>query len=226
MSVAQLAVPQTVPSAAVTCWQPNVASQVSVVQALLSLQFSVPVPAWQALLAQTSPVVQALPSSQSALFAACRQPDAGSQLSFVQTLPSLHTGAAPPTHLLLAHVSLVVQALPSPHASVLAVKMQPAIGSHVSVVQGLLSLQVTAVGPVHTLLAHTSLVVQALPSEQTDVLAAFTQPVAELQESSVHTLLSLQDFNVPAQAPDWQVSPVVHALLSSHAAELLACKQP
>ncbi len=177
-------------------------------------------------MAQTSPVVHALPSSHSAALGACWQPAAGSQLSLVQTLASLQLGAAPPTHLPETHESPVVHALPSSHASALSANTHPSAGSQLSVVHGLLSLHVTAFGPVQTLPVQMSFVVHALPSEHTDVFGTFTQPVALLQLSSVQTLLSLQDLSVPAQAPPWQVSPVVHGLASSHAAVLLACKQP
>jgi hypothetical protein len=69
-------------------------------------------------------------------------------LSSVQGLPSLQVGAAPPTHLPPAHLSDVVQALPSLQALVLLAKMQPFAVSHESSVQGLLSLQVIVV-PTH-----------------------------------------------------------------------------
>ena len=46
-----------------------------------------------------------------------------------------------------------------------------------------------------------------------------TQPVAELQESVVQALLSLQLRVVPEQEPPEQTSFVVHALPSLHAAE-------
>ena len=60
--------------------------------------------------------------------------------------------------------------------------------------------------------AQRSPVVQGLPSSQGLVLFAYTQrPVAGSQESSVHTLLSLQTIGVPAQIPPPQMSPVVQA---------------
>ena len=69
------------------------------------------------------------------------QPVAGLQESAVQTVPSLQLGGGPPTHAPLAHVSAVVQALPSSQGAVLLVNTQPNCGSQVSVVQGLRSLQ-------------------------------------------------------------------------------------
>ena len=47
------------------------------------------------------------------------------------------------------------------------------------------------------------------------------QPLTVLQPSTVHGLLSLQTADAPAtQAPETQVSAVVHALLSLHVAPL------
>ena len=125
MSVAQLLAPQTVPSAAVVCWQPADASQLSAVHALLSLQFSAPVPAWHRLLAQTSPVVHALPSSHSAALGACWQPAAGSQLSLVHGLVSSQLTALPAWQAPLPQVSPTVQTLPSLQGAVLLADLQP-----------------------------------------------------------------------------------------------------
>ena len=63
---------------------------------------------------------------------------------------------------------------------------------------------------------HTSGFVHALPSVQGAVLLVCTQPVAELQLSSVQTLLSSQlGGDPPTHAPLEHVSFVVQALLSS-----------
>ena len=192
----------------------------------MSSQLSVPVPAWQALLAQTSPVLQALPSSQTAVLGACKQPDAGSQLSLVHTFPSLQLGAAPPVHLLLPQVSPVVQALPSSQAALLAVYVQPLPATQASSVHRLPSLH-TVVMPTQLPPLHVSPVVHALPSLQASVLKLFTHPLVLSQLSSVHALLSLQFLiDAPRQSPDWHVSPVVHGLPSSQTAVLLACRQP
>ena len=51
-----------------------------------------------------------------AVLLVCTHPDAGLQLSSVYTFPSLQFGAGPPTQAPPAHVSFVVQALPSLHA--------------------------------------------------------------------------------------------------------------
>jgi hypothetical protein len=134
----------------------------------------------------------------------------------VQGLLSLQTGAGPPTQTLLAHLSAVVQALPSSQLAVLAAFTQPVAETQLSSVQGLPSLQFAAGPPTQTLFAHLSAVVQALPSSQLAVLAALTQPVAATQLSSVHGLLSLQfAAGPPTQVPaPLHLSFVVQALLS------------
>jgi hypothetical protein len=69
--------------------------------------------------------------------------------------------------------------------------------------------------------------VQALPSLQDVVLFVCTQPVAELQLSSVHTLSSLQFFGPPAwQLPPAHVSPTVQMFPSSHGDVLFMWRHP
>jgi len=69
--------------------------------------------------------------------------------------------------------------------------------------------------------------VHALPSSQEAVLFAFTQPIAGLHESSVHTLPSLQcGGGPPTHTPDEHVSAVVQALPSSQLTVLGALVQP
>jgi hypothetical protein len=108
------------------------------------------------------------------------------QLSFVQPLLSLQSGAAPPTHVPPLHASFVVQALPSLHGPACGSVVQPDAGLHKSAVQGLLSLQVIAV-LWHEPALHVS-VVQALLSVQVPALA--TQLV--VQQSSFDPLPSSQ----------------------------------
>ena len=125
------------------------------------------------------------------------------------------------------HVSAVVQALPSSQAIVLLANTQPVAGLQLSFVQMLLSLQTTAVAPVHVPAPQTSPAVQAFPSLQAIVLFACAQPVAGLQLSLVQTLLSLQFVAAPpTQAPAEHVSPVVHAFPSLQEAVLFAKTQP
>jgi len=103
--------------------QPLPESQVSVVHPLPSSHTGGPPPT-QAPLEQVSLVVQASPSLQAATLFTFTQPLAGSQESSVQTLPSLQSGAAPPTQVPPAQASLVVQASPSSHGPILFVNTQ------------------------------------------------------------------------------------------------------
>src|SRR5207245_2677313 len=63
--------------------------------------------------AQVSADVQGLPAVHGRVLRAFTQPVAGLQESVVHTLPSLQLGGGPPTQTPPAHVSAVVQALPS-----------------------------------------------------------------------------------------------------------------
>jgi hypothetical protein len=154
------------------------------------------------------------------------------QESSVQGLLSLQLGAGPPLHVPPPHVSFVVQALPSLHGLVLLTWTQPpgtpkAAGLQESFVQGLLSSQLSGAPPLQVPPPHVSFVVQAFPSLQGAVLFAFTQPVAGLQESSVHELLSLQlGAGPPLQVPPPHVSFVVQAFPSLQGVELSALTQP
>jgi hypothetical protein len=141
-------------------------------------------------------------------------------------LPSLQLRGLPATHVPPEQTSLTVQALPSLQGAVLLVKTHPVAGAQVSVVQGLLSLQVIPV-PAHTPAVHTSPEVQALPSLQGAVLLVCVHPVAGLHASSVHTFASSQ-FGAapPTHTPAEQVSLVVQALPSLHGAVLLVKTHP
>ncbi len=231
MPAAQMSpVVQALPSSQVMvtllCTQPVTLSQLSAVQGLLSSQLT-PLPATHAPPAQMSPLVQALPSLQVAVLLLWAQPSLASHESLVQGLLSSQLGAAPPLHTPLAQVSPVVQALPSSHAAVVLLNTQPVVLSQVSAVHKLLSLQASALPGLHTPPPHTSPLVQALPSLQVWVLAAWAQPAFTSHESLVHALLSSQlGAAPPLQLPAVQVSPSVHALASSQAAVLLAWTQP
>jgi hypothetical protein len=117
-----------------------------------------------------------------------------------------------------------VQALLSLQVFALSlVKRQPVAGAHESSVQGFLSSHGSAGPPTHALFAQTSLVVQAFLSSQGFVFATLLHPDAELHESSVHGLLSLQFVGpLEMQLPPLQWSPVVQASLSLHVFELEA----
>jgi hypothetical protein len=136
-------------------------------------------------------------------------------------LLSLQAIAVPTWQVPPPQVSPAVQAFPSSQELVLFVKTQPVAGSHVSVVQGLLSSQATGAPGRQAPPLHVSPVVHTLPSSHGFVLSMWTHPVAELQESSVHGLSSLQAIAAPGwQVPPPHVSPVVQALPSSHGLEL------
>jgi len=94
------------------------------------------------------------------------------------------------------------------------------------VVQGLLSLQLSAVPGRHAPNAQTSPAVQALPSSQASALLLKTQPVVVLQLSVVQRFASSQTRGGPEHAPPAQVSSVVHAFPSLHAFVLLVKTQP
>ena len=206
--------------------QPLAGTQLSVVQTLPSLQTMV-APGLHAPLAQMSPLVQALLSLQLRVLAANTQPEEALHESVVQSLLSLQTVVGPGTHEPPEQASPTVHTLPSEHVAVVIVKTQPVTALHVSDVQGLLSLQVTAAPPAQAPLAHASPWVHALPSEQPLVLNGWTQPPLTLQESVVHGLPSSQLIDAPGtQAPPDQASPLVHALLSEHDAALLVLTQP
>src|SRR5688572_439680 len=122
--------------------QPPAAEHESIVHALPSLQSS-GVPARQLPFApQVSAPLHALPSPHDApVRGVFLQPSTGSHASVVQTLLSLQFGAGPDKHEpFAAHVSAPLQTVLSAHdAPVLGVTTQPITGSHVSLVQLLLS---------------------------------------------------------------------------------------
>jgi hypothetical protein len=204
-----------------TYLQPVAATQLSSVQALLSLQ-TVGAPGWHVPPPQTSPVVQALPSLQAVVLFVKTQPVAGAHVSVVQTLLSLHTVGAPGLQVPPPQTSPVVHALPSLHELVLFTNMHPEAKLQMSLVHGLPSLQTTGVPATHAPPLQKSLVEQALPSMQRSALFVKTHaPVVTLQLSVVHTLLSLHVTGMPGwQVPLPHASPLVQALPSLHGAVL------
>src|SRR2546425_1069885 len=100
--------------------QPVAGLQASSVQTLPSLQLGAGPPT-QTPPAQVSAVVQALPSVQAAAVGVFPPPAAGPHQAAGRTLASLQLGAGPPTQTPPAHVSAVVQALPSLHAATVGV---------------------------------------------------------------------------------------------------------
>ena len=107
-------------------------------------------------------------------------------------------------------------------------KTQPVAGVQLSVVQTLLSLQTVGAPGLHVPLPHMSPVVQASPSLQALTLLVKPQaPVAGLQLSLVHGLLSLHTAGAPgSHVPPPQVSPAVQALPSLQTLTLFAKTQP
>lgn len=125
------------------------------------------------------------------------------------------------------HTSLTVHTLPSEHPAVVGLNPQPVLGSQLSAVQGLLSLQVTAAPLLQLPFLQLSPWVQALPSSQLPLAGALTQPPLGSQLSVVQALLSPQAFAAPGlQPPALHASPVVQTLPSSHGAEFTANMQP
>jgi len=115
----------------------------------------------------TSLAVQALASVQLALLGKNKQlAEPVSHTSSVQGLPSSQTVADPPLHFPAVHTSPCVQPLPSLHATLLSMWLQPFSLSHASSVQALLSLQFCPPMLPQIPPLQTSLSVQPLPSSQ------------------------------------------------------------
>jgi len=187
--------------------QPLRALQLSIVQALESLQLS-GVPAVQVPLWQVSAPLHTVPSAQAVPFATfgLAQPVVGLHVSFVHTLPSLQLSGVPAAHRPAWQVSAPLQTVLSAQGVPFrtAVFWQPKVETQESVVQTLPSLQLSAVPAVQMPPWHVSAPLQALPSLHAVPLltAVLAQPVVALHESVVQTLLSLQLRAVPAvQAP-------------------------
>ena len=144
----------------------------------------------------------------------------------MQRLPSSQSGGGPPTQAPSTQVSLVVQALPSLHETVLFVCAQPFAGLQVSVVQPLPSSHTGGGPPRQAPPVQVSPVVHAFPSLHGLVLSTCVQPTAEAHASSVQPLPSLQSGGAPpTHCPPAQVSLVVQALASLQGAVLLVNTQ-
>src|SRR5438034_211285 len=208
------------------CVQPLAGLQLSVVQTLWSSQLGGGPPTHVPPL-HVSLVVQALPSLHGAVLFVWTQPVAGLQLSVVHTFPSSQLGAGPPTHVPPLHVSFVVQASPSLHRKGVVEWTQPVAGLHLAVVQPVPSSRLGGVPRAHVSPLHVSFVVQASPSLHGAVLFVWTQPVAGLQLSVVHTFPSSQlGAGPPTHVPPLHVSFVVQASPSLHGAVLFVWTQP
>jgi len=189
--------------------QPWSATQLSSVQGLPSTQLRAGPPT-QSPSAQVSLVVHRSPSLQASVLKVCEQPPAGSQVWLVQGLLSVQSNAPAPVQLPPWQVSVGVQALPSSQVLALGVWVHPVVGLHVSSVQGLLSLQVSAVPLAHSPSEQVSPVVQGLPSLQGPSMATKAQPPVALQLSAVQGSPSTQfSAGPPTQFPASQVSAMV-----------------
>ena len=198
------------PLSAVFTQAPVVASQLSAVQALLSLQF-LAVPA-QVPAVQVSALVHGSASLHGAPVCAVPVHLPAAQWScVVHALLSLQlfTLFAVPAQTPAVHVSWLVQTLLSlqlPPVAAVCVHA-PEVASQLSVVQGLLSLHCGAV-PAQTPAVHTSLVVHALPSlhgtlppppppPPPPTLVCWQLPVPGWQKSLVQLLPSSQLLATP-----------------------------
>ena len=194
------ALPSSQAPAVDLCWHPALASQLSAVHGLLSSHVTL-CPGAQPPPRQWSPVVHALPSLQVALLARCVQPMADKHASSLHGLPSSQPSAAPPTQPPSTHVSPMVHALPSLQGAAFAVYLQPRAASQLSIVQGLPSVQLRGLPPVHAVFQHVSLRVHALPSSHAPPCARCEHPVCASQPSAVHGLPSSQPLCWPLAQP-------------------------
>src|SRR5205823_3007011 len=111
-----------------------------------------------------------------------------------------------------------VQTTPSSQSGGAPARQLPVLGSQASMPSQTSESGQTPSVPAQAPSRQMSACVQALLSSHGAVLAAWLQPVAGSQRSSVQGLSSSQSRGgPPAQAPAWQVSRVVQALRSSQA---------
>ena len=153
---------------AIGVWtQPLSALHESRVHALPSSQLRV-VPAVQTPTWHVSAPLHTVPSAHDVPFgtAVWTHPRAASQLSVVQTLPSLQLSGVPAVHVPFWQVSLPLQTVPSAHELPFrtGVFRQPSTGSQLSVVQTLPSLQLSGVPAVHVPFWQVSVPLQTVPS--------------------------------------------------------------
>ena len=210
-----------------THWPVVTSQPLSSVQTLVSVH-GLGVPALHAPLEHTSLTVQPLLSLHAppSSFTCTQTPLLASHESAVQTLPSSQLFGWPGWHAPFVQMSPVVQALPSVHTAVLFTFTHlPVVLSQLSLVQGLPSLQPTAVPGLQTPPApQVSFTVHGLRSSQVPETAAWPHvPLPLLHESAVHTFLSSQSFLPLARHdPLLQTSPRLHASPSLQAVPLNA----
>ena len=123
-------------------------------------------------------------------------------VSVVHGLPSSQSSGVPAVQTPAWQVSFPLHTVPSGHGVPFATEVfwQPRTGSQLSVVQGLLSLQLSGVPAVHVPFWQVSVPLQTVASGQAVPFATATlrQPSTGSQLSVVHGLLSLQLSGVPA----------------------------
>src|SRR5439155_1345728 len=141
--------------------------------------------------------------------------------------PATKPHVVPGTHRPPLQTSPPVQLFPSEQGAALLVWAQPVAELQVSSVHTFPSSQLSAGPPAHTPPLHASFVVHTLPSSQGAVLFVWTQPVAGLQVSSVHTFPSSQlGAAPPTHLPPLHPSLTVEAVPSSQGAVLFVWTHP
>lgn len=209
---------QGVPGITGVCTQPPLGLHESAVQGLPSSQLTVepthvPLPLQASALVHALESLQAVPPGDGVVL----QPVAGSHESSVQGLPSLHTRGAPPPQVVSGwQLSLMRQWLPVLQLALVGALTQPVVGTQLSAVHELPSLQLAAAPP-QVPDVQESLMVQALPSLHAVPFATGVKVhcmVVGLQESTVHGLLSLHITPMPLHTPLVHTSLVVQALPS------------
>jgi hypothetical protein len=209
----------------VPCTQPVVASQLSLVQGLLSSQES-PLPALHTPSAHASEIVHTLPSASHPV---------PSAWAFAPHLPviALHSAFEQAVSPLVEHVTTVAGL--TLHLYDMLDLSQNSEPLHrfpsSSFAQSASALHAQVLVPgVHCLSLQVSPFVHTFPSSQGKVFAAWTQPAVGSQLSVVQSVPSAQPFaaslGVPTHAPPWHVSASVHALPSSHGTAEALWTQP
>jgi hypothetical protein len=153
----------------------------------------------------------------------CTQPVDGLQVSLVHSSLSLQSGAAPPVHVPLWQVSVVVQALASlhvvPSAATTGLEHAPVAGSQTLTWHWSGAEHWIGLPPVQVPAWHVSDCVQPLPSLQVvpSVTATGLEhvPVAGSQALTWHWSGAVHWIGLPpVQVPAWHVSVCVQALPS------------
>ena len=205
--------------------QPLSGEQASSVHGFLSSQES-NAPAVHCPSLHVSLMVHALPSASQALPLAALSI---SHLPLLELQVFFTHGPSPPLVQLTTVAGLTLHWFTPPLVSQKSVPLQKFPSS--SLAQSSLFWHWHVLVPdLHAPPSHLSPIVQLLPSLQLWVFAVFTQPLAGAQVSVVHGLpsphTSATTIAVPLHLLFWQVSPLVHAFLSSQGEFAASCLQP